>query len=192
MTTNPIPAHAIASPSAFNPIKLGSASSKASTNKLPWDYPSFLIDDPTTLTDGNEPPIRTFPYARFIRRLNFGLISDHVTDHSFYRLRHCARLERLTLQGCSKLSDPFLSAVLGHGNMPDLVALDLTNVKSVSDETIVSLAQGCPRLQGLNLSGCRLVSDVGILAVAQHCRLLRRVCRTTPSLTLEHRMLTNQ
>jgi F-box and leucine-rich repeat protein GRR1 len=59
--------------------------------------------------------------------------------------------------------------------MPELVALDLTNVKGVTDETVVSLAKGCPRLQGLNLSGCRLVSDAGILAVAQHCRLLRRV-----------------
>lgn len=152
-----------------------SRGSKPNSNKLPWDYPSFLVDDPSTLSNPTTPPPRTFPYASFIRRLNFGLVSDHITDHSFYRLRHCSRLERLTLQGCSKLSDPVLKAVLGGNNMPELVALDLTNVKGVTDETVVSLAKGCPRLQGLNLSGCRLVSDAGIMAIAQHCKLLRRV-----------------
>jgi len=161
----------------------GTRSGSRSSNRhlLPWDYPTFLIDDPSILTSSSSlfpsshQPHRTFPYSTFIRRLNLGNISESMSDHSFFRLRTCSRLERLTLQGCSKLSDSVLSAVLGDGNMPELVALDLTNVKLVTDRTVGSLARGCPRLQGLNLSGCRLVTDEGVVAVAEGCRLLRRV-----------------
>ncbi|KAL7417064.1 hypothetical protein BDY24DRAFT_376505 [Mrakia frigida] len=159
----------------------GSRSSTTNNRSLPWDYPTFLIDDPSTLLSSSSspsslpPPLRTFPYATFIRRLNLGNISESMSDHSFFRLRTCSRLERLTLQGCSKLSDAVLAAVLGDGNMPELVALDLTNVKLVTDRTVGSLARGCPRLQGLNLSGCRLVTDEGVVSVAEGCRLLRRI-----------------
>lgn len=149
--------------------------SKRGQQPLLWNDPSLLIDDPHQLSTSDIPP-RTFPYASFIRRLNFCNVADALTDFTFFRLRTCDRLERLTLQGCSKLSDSVLAAVLGDGNMKELVALDLTNVKHVTDRTIIALARGCPRLQGLNLSGCRNVTDEGITAIAKNCRLLRRVC----------------
>lgn len=155
-----------------------SATRQSSHRALPWDYPQFLVDDPDVLNSSVVPPHRTFNYASFIRRLNLGNIADAMSDHSFFRLRTCARLERLTLQGCLKLSDSTLAAVLGDGNMPELVALDLTNVKLVTDRTVAALARGCPRLQGLNLSGCRLVTDEGVVAIAEGCRLLRRVRRS--------------
>lgn len=156
----------------------------SSHRALPWDYPQFLVDDPQDLASAADPPHRTFTYASFIRRLNLGSIAEAMSDHSFFRLRTCARLERLTLLGCLKLSDAVLTSVLGDGNMPELVALDLTNVKLVTDRTVMALARGCPRLQGLNLSGCRLVTDQGVVAIAEGCRLLRRVSRFRPSLDL--------
>lgn len=163
-----------------------------------WHKPSFyrlttlhrllaVIDPPprswTPSTDPNPPPARppaTFPYAHFIRRLNLMNITEGIDDRVFHHLRPCARLERLTLQGCSKLTDDALETVLGHGNMPELVALDLTNVRLLTDVTISALAVGCPRLQGLNLTGCGAVTDEGIVKVAENCRLLRRV-RLSPS-----------
>lgn len=157
-----------------------SSTRQSSHRALPWDYPQFLVDDPDVLATAVDAPHRTFKYAHFVRRLNLGNIADAMSDHSFFRLRTCARLERLTLQGCLKLSDSVLAAVLGDGNMQELVALDLTNVKLVTDRTVVALARGCPRLQGLNLSGCRLVTDEGVTAIAEGCKLLRRVGRSSP------------
>lgn len=132
----------------------------------------YKIDPETFIPSAPRP---TFNYAQYIRRLNLMNITEGVDDRVFMRLRSCTRLERLTLQGCSKLTDDALETVLGHGNMPDIVALDLTNVKLLTDVTISAIAIGCPRLQGLNLTGCSRLTDEGVVKVAECARLLRRV-----------------
>lgn len=164
--------------------------------EIMWHKPSFyrvhtlhrllyVIDPPpASYTPSTDPtpsllrPPPTFAYAQLIRRLNLMNVAEGVDDNVLYHLRSCSRLERLTLQGCSLLTDDALAAVLGNGNMPDLVALDLTNVKLLSDVALTAIARGCPRLQGLNLTGCQRVTDDGVTAIAESCRLLRRVSPT--------------
>ena len=114
-----------------------------------------------------------FQYSTFIRRLNFTILSTDLTDPLFSRLTACVRLERLTLFGCSAVSDIALENVLKA--CPNLVALDLTGVTETTDLSITTLAATAPRLQGINLGNCKKVTDVGIIALALSCPNLRRI-----------------
>jgi F-box and leucine-rich repeat protein GRR1 len=142
--------------------------------ELLWHKPSFsklstfvkMID---VLSRGDQ----TFAYARFIRRLNFLFLGPEVTDTLFSRLTQCDRLERLTLVGCTSISDDSLARVLPCCS--NLVAIDLTGVANTTDDAIVGLATSAKRLQGINLGGCKKVTNEGVMALATHCPLLRRV-----------------
>jgi F-box and leucine-rich repeat protein GRR1 len=116
---------------------------------------------------------QTFTYAHFIRRLNFLFLGPDITDSLFCRLAQCDRLERLTLVGCTAISEGALSHVLPC--CPNLVAIDLTGVIDTSDKVIEALAESAKRLQGINLGGCKNITDKGVMALANHCPLLRRV-----------------
>ncbi|KAH9077259.1 hypothetical protein EDB83DRAFT_2540642 [Lactarius deliciosus] len=115
----------------------------------------------------------TFTYSQFIRRLNFISVGSEMSDSIFGRLAPCVRLERLTLVGCSNLSDDVIARTVPH--FPNLVAIDLSGVDGVTDRTVFALADCCPKLQGINLLGCRRVSSTSIGALAEKCPLLRRV-----------------
>jgi len=142
--------------------------------ELLWHKPS--IPDFNTLIKimqvlSREEP--TFTYAQFIRRLNFISVGSEMSDSIFGRLAPCTRLERLTLVGCSNLSDDVISRTVP--GFPSLVAIDLSGVDSVTDRTIFAVADSCRKLQGINLLGCKRVSSASILALADKCSLLRRV-----------------
>lgn len=118
-------------------------------------------------------PHQTFTYSRFIRRLNFLTLGNHLKDDIFSAFSRCDRLERLTLVNCENISGEALARVLPC--FPGLVAVDLTGVERTTNEAIIGLASSAKRLQGINLAGCREVSDEGIMALAENCPLLRRV-----------------
>lgn len=142
--------------------------------ELLWHKPSFpnissLIKMLVILASPRQP---IFPYASFIRRLNFSTLSDHMNDPILGRLTDCHRLERLTLSSCSNVSDAAVVKMLK--NTPDLVALDMSDCKLVTDAVLVTAADVCTKLQGLNLTGCKNLTDTGVGAL-KSCRGLRRV-----------------
>lgn len=142
--------------------------------ELLWHKPAFatlpaLRNAQAVLAD----PEQTFPYAQFIRRLNFSALRNDMVDKDLDSLRTCVRLERLTLAGCNALTAAGIIGLLR--NCPRLVALDLSDVSLVDDEVVRTVAGHCPRLQGLNLSGCKLVTDGAVEAIARGCPGLRRV-----------------
>ncbi|KIY74192.1 RNI-like protein [Cylindrobasidium torrendii FP15055 ss-10] len=118
-------------------------------------------------------PNQTFTYAGFVRRLNFLALSDRLTDQVFANFVSCVRLERLTLVGCNKLSSATLAQVIP--NFTNLVAIDASGVRSVTDDLIIGVARTAPRIQGLNLTGCSLVTDAAIMEVARNCPQMRRI-----------------
>ena len=115
---------------------------------------------------------QTFTYSKFIRRLNFLPIAD-LRDDTFKIFYQCGRLERLTLNGCKLLTAPALEDTLTH--FPNLVSLDLTNVKETNNEVIIAFAATAKRLLGINLQACKKVDDTAMFALAENCPLLRRV-----------------
>ncbi|KAG0171751.1 SCF ubiquitin ligase complex subunit [Apophysomyces sp. BC1015] len=123
-----------------------------------------------------------FPYRTFIRRLNLSALSTEVTDDFLACLNVCERLERITLTGCSSLTDEGLVALLSGSACNNLVSMDLSYIANVTDVTITLIADNCPRLQGLNLSMCKEdmehavgVTDAGIVRLAKRCTGLRRI-----------------
>ncbi|KAG8908166.1 SCF ubiquitin ligase complex subunit [Tulasnella sp. 403] len=120
---------------------------------------------------GKRDPI--FQYATFIRRLNFTLLGADLNDQYLLRAMACRRLERLTLFGCSSVSDEALEGVLEC--CPHLVALDITGVIEATDASIITAARVAPRLQGVNLGGCKKITDAGVMALATQCTNLRRI-----------------
>ncbi|KAG8922716.1 SCF ubiquitin ligase complex subunit, partial [Tulasnella sp. 417] len=144
--------------------------------ELLWQKPQFsksngLFKMMNVLGKKEEDSI--FQYAAFIRRLNFTLLGEQLSDQMLLRARKCVRLERLTLFGCHNVKDETLERVLR--STPNLVALDITGVVEASDKAIIAAADTAPRLQGVNLGGCKKITDAGVSALATQCNHLRRI-----------------
>ncbi|KAH8918508.1 RNI-like protein [Atractiella rhizophila] len=114
----------------------------------------------------------TFAYPRYIRRLNFSLLAQQIDDPILRHLLPCTRLERLTLNGCTGISDAGLIPLVRR--LKGLVALDLSECVGIADAGVVEVGRNCRRLQGLNLTGCKNVGDEGVMAVAAGCPGMRR------------------
>lgn len=142
--------------------------------ELLWHRPAlFKISSLFKLVGVIRKPEQLFPYANFVRRLNFTLLANQLEDQLFLMMSACTRLERLTLAGCSNISDGTLVKVFQ--NTPQLVAIDLSDVTDISDATLLTLAANCPKAQGINLTGCKKITSKGVAELAKACKLLRRV-----------------
>ncbi|ORY61188.1 hypothetical protein BCR35DRAFT_270801, partial [Leucosporidium creatinivorum] len=144
--------------------------------ELLWHKPSFSSLQPLVrMLEVINSPDQTFPYASFIRRLNFSSLHDQlmVSDEVLEALSPCTRLERLTLAGCKNLGSEALGELLARCQR--LIALDLSDVPAAGDDVAEVIATYCPRVQGLNLSGCKELTDRGLEAIARGCPELRRI-----------------
>ncbi|CAG8466035.1 7140_t:CDS:2 [Ambispora leptoticha] len=138
-----------------------------------WHKPMFTMSTLIKLLHTISRQPQTFPYALLIRRLNFSLISENVSDAILNFLNGCERLERLTLGGCRQLTDIGLTRLIN--KTEGLVALDVSDIENLTDAVIELVGQRCRRLQGLNVSLCKKITDKGVIAVASRCRNLRRI-----------------
>lgn len=122
-----------------------------------------------------QPSSATFlPYGRLVRRLNLSLVADHVDDSVLINIAHaCTELERLTLTGCSKVTDAGLMTIVSIN--PRLQSIDMSQLELVTDEAFMCIAYSCPRLGGCYASNCKLLSDRAVMEMASRCRILKRV-----------------
>ncbi|KAJ4302008.1 SCF ubiquitin ligase complex subunit [Collariella sp. IMI 366227] len=115
-----------------------------------------------------------FAYRDFVRRLNLSALADQVNDGSVVPLASCTRVERLTLTGCSNLTDQgLISLVNNNSHLYSLdVSLGSTSSSSppemvfreqITEAAINAISENCPRLQGLNISGCYRVTNESLL-----------------------------
>jgi F-box and leucine-rich repeat protein GRR1 len=120
----------------------------------------------------------SLPYNSFIRRINLTPLSTHVEDYQIACLAKCQRFERITLAGCTSLTDKGLCSLMSQGACHDLLSLDLSDVFDITNVTLYKVAESCPKLQGLNLNmtrqTCR-ITDSGVAQLAMHCKELKRV-----------------
>ena len=114
-----------------------------------------------------------FPYYGLVKRLNLSNLNDQISDGTVQPFIQCKRIERLTLTGCSKLTDHGVGCLVKGSSQ--LLALDITGLESVTDHTLFAVATNCPRLQGLNITDCSKVTDESLASIAGHCRYLKRV-----------------
>ncbi|KAI4226398.1 MAG: hypothetical protein L6R36_003206 [Xanthoria steineri] len=114
-----------------------------------------------------------FPYFALVKRLNLSTLKDQISDGTVQPFTCCKRIERLTLNECSKLTDHGVVSIVNGSN--SLLALDITGLDAVTDHTLGAVAEHCPRLQGLNITDCSKVTDESLIAVARSCRHLKRL-----------------
>lgn len=114
-----------------------------------------------------------YAYAEFVKRLNLAQLSQEVNDGSVVALAACNRVERLTLTGCSGLTDMGLTALAT--NSSHLMALDISGDFQITEESIKVIAEHCKRLQGLNISNCVRISPESLVVLAEACKYLKRV-----------------
>ena len=121
-----------------------------------------------------------FPYNALVRRLNLSNLSEVISDASVQPFMACKRIERLTLTGCKRLTDPGVcSLIYGSKN---LLALDITGLDAITDHTLKAVAENCLRLQGLNITDCLRITDDSLQEIAENCHFLKRVSLTVSSI----------
>ena len=115
----------------------------------------------------------TLPYTTSIRKLNLTSVAGSLSDDLLKPFEACSRVERLALNGVTKISKDVLRRVVS--GMKSLTTMDLSHVGAVEEQVMLAISERCERLQGLNLFGCKMVVDEGLKAIAERCRMLRRV-----------------
>ncbi|KAI8059879.1 hypothetical protein BC940DRAFT_227134, partial [Gongronella butleri] len=123
-----------------------------------------------------------YPYASFVRRINLSSLSTNVHDQHLALLAQCHRIERITLIGCTALTDDGLTGLLSECVGEYVTSVDLSDITTITDQSIFKIAAKCPSLQGLNLSMCHEdqsrctdVTDASICQIAASCPQLRRI-----------------
>lgn len=115
----------------------------------------------------------TLDYGAMVRRLNFTNVAQLLTDRMLLCALGCRQLERLTLTGCSQLSDrsvvPMISQNCG------LQSVDITNIEMLTNAVIETIASNCHQIQGLYVANCSKVTDGSLSRLAHSCPLLKRV-----------------
>ncbi|KAI9934257.1 SCF ubiquitin ligase complex subunit [Aspergillus wentii] len=74
---------------------------------------------------------------------------------------------------CMLLTDKGVSDLV-EGNR-HLQALDVSDLRSLTDHTLYTVSKNCPRLQGLNITGCVKVTDDSLIFVSENCRQIKRL-----------------
>lgn len=113
------------------------------------------------------------PYGTLVRRLNLTSFASTLDDDMMLQLMACTAIERLTLTGCSHLTDRSLRDLILQN--PNLQSIDVSSIKGVSNEILFALGGTCHMLQGIYAADCRLLDDDGIGFLARQCPLLKRV-----------------
>ncbi|KAF9934832.1 SCF ubiquitin ligase complex subunit [Linnemannia zychae] len=143
---------------------------------LLWSRPALLsISLATKMCDTMtfDRTLTMFPYAQYIRRLNFSFLAQDLTDDILLRFSRCTRLERLLLPGCNKTTEEGLKQILQAGK--GLYSLDLSDIPAVTDTVLDSVARFCPKLHTLYLAGCAAMTDDAITQLAASCSSLKRI-----------------
>lgn len=114
-----------------------------------------------------------FTYNQFVKRLNLSTLADRVNDGSVMPLTVCNKVERLTLTNCEGITDHGLTnLVTGNEN---LLALDISSDRQITELSIFAVAENCSMLQGLNISSCDKISNESLITLAKSCKKIKRV-----------------
>ncbi|KAF7847295.1 hypothetical protein BT93_L3112 [Corymbia citriodora subsp. variegata] len=107
--------------------------------------------------------IGTLPKLKILQ-----LDSSVITDMglSYLRWRVITSLTSLSLRGCKRLTDKGISLLFEDSSKYELQELDLSNIPSISDEGILSLARARLPILELRLRQCPLIGDTSIMALA--------------------------
>lgn len=83
-------------------------------------------------------------------------------------------IEELALTSCKKLDDSVISVVAQYLGAT-LKVLNLRDLYTLSNNSLVQLANRCPLIISLNLHGCSRISDEGLNQIIEKCQHLKEL-----------------
>lgn len=129
-------------------------------------------------------PQTYIPYSPLVRRINLSAVPEFISNDSLHTLSVCKQLDRITLTGCTHITSEGLIHFLNQNVGQYLLSLDLSDMKYLTNDIIIAIADSCKHLQGLNLSinptkeeEWAGITDDSITYLAENCRDLRRVSK---------------
>lgn len=152
---------------------------------------SNLSSDIPSEDDDQEDPLAlvplTAPYHLMIRRINLTSVPRYVSDRVLVSFAVCKNLERLTIVGCSQVTDRSLIPIISNCNR--ILSVDMTGLFRVTDATFLAFAKYCPKLQALYAPGCKELTDTGVSSLARSCTGLKRIKLTACELLTDSSIL---
>lgn len=102
--------------------------------------------------------------------------TNNLNNSTVYALlKNCQNLKKLTLLGCSKVSNAgFRSFPVQSG----ITSICLCFI-SIDDEGVEQVCRSCPDLREITFVGCTYVTDISIKHVCTHCPNLESLCVST-------------
>lgn len=97
---------------------------------------------------------------------------DVKTNHLLSILNACPNIHTLSLNTCKCLQDKTIRSIAKLYGLQFKV-LDISFCKSITDETVLDLAEYCPNLEELDLTGCELVTEKSISQIIKKCKRLK-------------------
>ncbi|ORX47312.1 RNI-like protein [Piromyces finnis] len=116
------------------------------------------------------------PPSNYVEEVNLKYIPhrwlDVKTDHLLSILNACPNIHTLNLNTCKCLKDKTIRSIVKLYGL-QFKALDISFCNSITDETIIDLAEHCPNLEELDLTGCELVTEKSISQIIKKCKRLK-------------------
>jgi len=152
------------------------------------------LDEASKISDAGILNLVTFcANLRFVSLNRCVKVTDDCITHL---VEHCPYLAELNLWCCSNITDAALFTLGGvkypsYEKMESKMDVSASNLRSlnlklcplISDDGIIALSRGCPKLTTVRLQRGN-ISDAGILSLTSNCKMLRTIeIGALPSLT---------
>ncbi|CAG8433164.1 9565_t:CDS:2 [Diversispora eburnea] len=108
--------------------------------------------------------------------LDINEINEFVTDATIQTIAlTCPNLRRISLNGCTHISDSSLDSLSIHHCASSLLSISLSGCRKITDTGLKMLSKSCQKFTSLNISDCGKITDKGVSAIAKGCPRLRQV-----------------
>ncbi|CAO3693285.1 hypothetical protein G6F70_004655 [Rhizopus microsporus] len=183
-TLSPCPRPSLSSSSVFASLAISDSVGRSSRSSSISSISSYDIDTPddtnipeqqekNDLTMDPDRNTRLANYRKSLRSLTIRKIKLRSLNEPLAAIgEQATRLEHLDVYICDFFTNGTLLSFIKHQS---LTYLSLAGCHLISDESIVQVAQNCPRLEHLDLRACGHVSDRSITAIAMCCSRLRHL-----------------
>lgn len=165
------PRHSLeSSPSAVvtRPHRLSPHSLSSSSEPSPTTPPALFLPPLHMQQIVEVRPLDALRNLRNLRQLSLRV--ENVTDADLSRISKCKRMKELDLLWLSHVTSRGLQNL---ARLKHLQQLNLTNCKSLDDDTLQIILPHMKVLRALSLAHCILVGDPGLLAIASNSLQLR-------------------
>ena len=94
----------------------------------------------------------------------------------------CVSLRELSLSKCSGVTDTELSFAVSRPRLKNLLKLDITCCRNITDVSLAAITSSCTSLVSLRMESCSHVSSGALQLIGKHCSHLEELDLTDSDL----------